>query len=102
MRAVAKRFVAGVLAVAQRDLFRFVDHDLHRLKPSALVAAVAIRLVARLSTGAPPIRSQFNLENGGLFAGDGWLFVRHGRDLPSCERQVKRCACDGESVDGGK
>src|SRR5215472_2309274 len=55
VRAVAERLAAGVFAAAEPDLLRFVRQVLPRREASALVGAVAERLVLAAATRAPPL-----------------------------------------------
>lgn len=53
--AVGRRF--GVLTLAQRHFFRFVDRKFQRLEPGSFVRPITERLVPRSSARAPVIRA---------------------------------------------
>ena len=65
--AVAEGRVLGVLAVAQPDLLGLREGEFLRPKSSALVAAIAVRLVPAQATCTPPVVSGRKFDTDGLF-----------------------------------
>ena len=63
MRAVTKRWIRAVLALAPPDGSFFRDFVFHRLEAGAFVGAIAEGLVRRAPAGAPPIGACFHFES---------------------------------------
>ena len=76
MTAITIRLIAAVLAAAPSHFAFFLDFNNDRRKPAAAVAAVAERLVGRLSAGAPGVGSRFIFQDIRRFLRD--LRVCHG------------------------
>ena len=76
MGTVAERCFPGLLAAAERDPFCFADFEFDRFETGSGVGTVTERLVGGVSTGAPPVGSRREFEDGGRRGGYFWFF-RH-------------------------
>lgn len=78
MRTVAKRFVGGVLTLAQPNIFFFFHFERQRCKFRSPVRAVAKGLVAAFSAGTPKVGAGLECELHGLFFCNCW-FIHDNR-----------------------
>ena len=85
MGPIAKRFLFGVLAAAEKDFFGFTGLIHHRTEFTARMAAVTERLLAAFAAAAPEIFPAFLDVNGeGGFLSNNRL--RHDGNLLCSQR----------------
>ena len=66
MSAIAKRRIVAVLAVAEEYLLLFLQREFAGSETRSLVRAVAHRLIARKTAGAPKMIPRFEFDGTGL------------------------------------